>query len=103
MTSSRKAVATAPSTTRWSNVHETRPMSRTRMAPSTTAGRGAIRWTPRIATSGWLTSGVAKSPPSRPALDTVNVDPRSCSGVERPGRGRRAELGDLRGQLLDRL
>ena len=73
------------------------------MAPSITTGRGAIRWTPRIATSGWLTSGVAKSPPRRPALETVNVEPRSCSGVERPGSSRGSEPRDLRRQLLDRL
>ena len=35
---------------------------------------------------GGLTSGVAKSPPSRPALVTVNVAPRSSSGASVPAR-----------------
>ena len=66
MTSSRKALARAPSTTRWSNVQASQPISRTTTSPSTTAGRGPIRCRPRMPTSGWLTSGVAKSPPSLP-------------------------------------
>jgi len=35
----------------------------------------------RIATSGWLTIGVVSRPPSFPALVTVNVEPRSSSGL----------------------
>ena len=37
-------------------------------------------------TSGWLISGVTTSPPSFPALVTVNVDPRSSSGSSEPAR-----------------
>ena len=44
----------------------------------------------RIATSGWLTIGVWKSPPSLPALVTVNVDPRSSSGASVLSRTRSA-------------
>ena len=40
----------------------------------------------RIATSGWLTIGVWSSPASLPALVTVNVEPRSSSGLRAPAR-----------------
>ena len=40
----------------------TLPIGRTVTSPSRTTGRGAIRCTPRIATSGWLTSGVTNRP-----------------------------------------
>ena len=58
MTARPNSAARAPSTTRWSNVTETLPIWRTTTSPSRTTGASAIRWTPRIATSGWLTSGV---------------------------------------------
>ena len=44
----------------------------------------------RIATSGWLTIGVWKSPASLPALDTVNVEPRRSSAPSEPVRARSA-------------
>ena len=39
-----------------------------------------------MAASGWFTIGVVKSPPSLPALVTVNVEPRSSSGARVPAR-----------------
>src|ERR671923_33831 len=55
-------------------------------SPSRTTGRGAIRPTLRIATSGWFTIGVWKRPATFPALVTVKVEPRSSSGARLPAR-----------------
>ena len=44
---------------------------------------GPTRCSPRMATSGWLMSGVTSTPPSLPALVMVKVEPRSSSGCER--------------------
>ena len=52
MTSRQNAAARAPSTTRWSNVNETFPTGRTTISPSRTTGRSAMRWMPRMPTSG---------------------------------------------------
>ena len=52
MTSRQKAAARTPSTTRWSKLTETLPTGRITTSPSRTTGRSAIRWSPRIATSG---------------------------------------------------
>ena len=62
------------------------PMLRTTISPSRTTARGPMRCTPRMPTSGWLTSGVTSTPASLPALVTVNVDPRSSSGASVPVR-----------------
>ena len=67
-----------------------------------TTGRSAIRPMLRIATSGWLTIGVWSSPASLPALVTVNVEPRSSSGLSGPVAGRFREALDLLRQLVDR-
>ena len=75
---------------------ETFPIRRTTTSPSRTTGRSAIRWMPRIATSGWLISGVTNRPAALPALVTVNVPPRSSSGFERArvrGLGEAPHLG----------
>ena len=61
-----------------------------------------MRWTPRIATSGWLISGVTKRPPSLPALVTVKVEPRSSSRVSVPRARRRSQPLDLRRELVER-
>src|SRR5438105_2279713 len=60
-----------------------------------------MRPTLRIATSGWFTIGVWKSPASLPALVTVNVEPRSSSGG---GRAANVVLRDppLRARPFDR-
>ena len=56
----------------------------------------------RIATSGWFTIGVWKRPASLPALVTVNVEPRSSSGLSVPGAGGLGEAPHLGVELLDR-
>ena len=76
----------SPSSTRWSNVTDTCPIGRATISPSRTTGRSAIRWTPRMPTSGWLISGVTNEPENLPALVTVNVEPRSSSGFSVPCR-----------------
>ena len=57
----------------------------------------------RIATSGWFTIGVWKSPASLPALVTVNVEPRSSSAVKRSRAGTLGEVGNLRRELVHAL
>ena len=77
MTARPNSAARAPSTTRWSKVSAIVADRRETISPSRTTGRSAIRPRLRIATSGWLTIGVWKSPATLPALVTVNVDPRA--------------------------
>ena len=84
ITASVNAAARAPSTTRWSNVTLMLPIVRTTISPSRTTARGAMRCTPRMPTSGWLTSGVTNRPASLPALVTVKVEPRRSSGASLP-------------------
>ena len=57
----------------------------------------------RIATSGWLTIGVWKSPASLPALDTVNVEPRRSSAPSDPVRARSASAAISAAKLVDGL
>ena len=49
-------------------------------------GRSTMRFTPMIATSGWLITGVVTMPPSAPRLVMVMVEPVSCSRVALPLR-----------------
>ena len=56
----------------------------------------------RIATSGWLTIGVWKRPASLPALVTVNVEPRSSSGLSVPARAASARRSTSACELVDR-
>ncbi len=65
-------------------MQESQPILRATISPSRTTGCSRTRCRPRIPTSGWFTSGVAKSPPSFPPLETVNVEPRSSSGLSVP-------------------
>ena len=78
-----------------------RPSGR-RSAPSRTTGRSAIRCSPTIATSGWLTSGVTKIPPSLPALVIVIVESRSSSTASVPARAPSARRRTSASMLLDR-
>ena len=103
ITARPNAAARAPSTTRWSKVIASAPVRRTTISPSRTTARGATRPMLRIATSGWLTIGVWKSPASLPALDTVNVEPRRSSAPSDPVRARSASAAISASELVDRL
>ena len=46
---------------------------------------------------------MAKSPPRRPALVTVKVEPRSSSGCERSGARALGKAGGLGGELVEGL
>ena len=101
ITSSRNARSRARRPPRGGRTHESQPTLRTTISPSRTTGRSAIRCRPRMPTSGWLTSGVASRPPSLPPLETVNVEPRSSSGLSVPSRADSASPVSLRLDLLD--
>ena len=68
------------------------PIRRTTISPSRTTGRSAIRWMPRIATSGWLTSGVTKRPAElagarhgeRPAAQLLRRELAGARGLGEP-------------------
>ena len=61
-----------------------------------------MRWMPRIATSGWLISGVTKRPAALPALVIVNVPPRSSSGCECAGLRGLGEAPNLGVEVVER-
>ncbi len=82
-----KRAASMPSTTRWSK-DEDRFMSwRATTWPSLpNIGRCTMRFTPTMATSGWLMTGVLAMPPSAPRLVSVMVEPDSSSRAALPVR-----------------
>jgi len=99
MTSSPKAAARAPSTTRWSNVIAIVPTWPTWTVPARTTGRGPTRPTLRIATSGWFTIGVWKSPASLPALVTVKAIAKNPAAFYVNIHTVKYPAGAIRGQL----
>ena len=103
MTSSRKTLARAPSTTRWSNVQASQPISRTTTSPSTTAGRGAD---PVQAEDADL--GVVDERRGEEAAELAGARHRErrapqLLGPERPGAGALGEPPRLGLELVQRL
>jgi carbamoyl-phosphate synthase small subunit len=70
----------APSITRWSYDRESGSIKRETNSASTQTGFRALRETPRIATSGVLTTGVKAVPPMPPRLEMLKHPPRRSSG-----------------------
>ena len=69
-------------------------------ASVTTTGRLTTASTSRIATCGWLMTGVAMSVPNWPGFVIVNVPPRTSSGTSSPARARAREVADPPRQAL---
>jgi hypothetical protein len=65
------------------------------MASSTTTGSFTTLPTPRIATCGWLMTGVAKMLPKLPKLVIENVPPCTSSGLQLARAGARGQVGTM--------
>ena len=85
----------APSRARWSQDRPRIVIGRMAIASSTTTGRLTIASRSRIATCGWLITGVAMIEPYWPGLVIVNVPPATSSGRSSRLRARRARAGEL--------
>src|SRR5215210_3874114 len=91
----RNCAASAPSSARWSQDMQRYVMCRIAIEslPSSsvsTTGRLTTASVSRIATWGWLITGVAMIEPYPPGLVIVNDPPRTSSGDSSPPRARRA-------------
>ena len=77
------------------------PIVRTTISPSRTTGRGAMRCTPRIPTSGWLTSGVTSKPAELAGARHGERGAAQLLGCERAGARPLGERVDVGAQLVD--
>ena len=70
-------------------------------SPVTTTGRLTIASRSRIATCGWLMTGVAMIEPNCPGFVIVNVPPRTSSGASARARARFATSRMRAAEALD--
>ncbi|EPR26545.1 hypothetical protein I656_03802, partial [Geobacillus sp. WSUCF1] len=78
--------AVAPSIIRWSKLSESAKTGAATISPSRTIGFSAMRPMPRIATSGWLMTGVNHCPPAEPMFVIVHDAPFISFGISLPSR-----------------
>ncbi len=86
--------ARAPSIRRWSKLSEMWQMCRMAMASSITTGVLSTVPTPRMATCGWLMTGVPNRLPKLPKLVMENVPPGHFVGLELARAGARGQVDD---------